>query len=364
MSVISSTTATWRLAGKVGEDSRVRQILIDESPFRVGRNSNQHLSIPVPTVSSNHAEIRLANEKLELRDLGSTNGTFVNGERLRQSCLLKEGDLVQFAQEVFRVEHADDSNLSRTMFEDSAGHALSLIQFDKLISERAVVPHFQKIVKVESQETLGYEVLGRSRLYGLRTPKAMFNAAAVLHLEADLSRLLREEGIAHGASLPDADPLFLNTHPKELLDVDILLFSLEQLRDIEPTRPIVLEIHEKAITSTSVMRHLHAKLADLAIDLAYDDFGAGQARFLELADVPPEYLKFDIELIRGIDSASKERRRLVEQLVGMANELGVATLAEGVETQGEHNACHELGFLLGQGYFYGKPAPLETNKSE
>ena len=50
------------------------------------------------------------------------------------------------------------------------------------------------------------------------------------------------------------------------------MFSLEELRRIEPTRPVVLEIHEKAVTNSSNMRELRSALMDLAIELAYDDF--------------------------------------------------------------------------------------------
>ena len=165
MNATAIQMATWRLAGKIGEDSAVRHVPIDECPFKIGRSSNQHLSIPVPTVSSAHAEILVVGNDIELRDLGSTNGTFVNGVRLVDSCKLNEGDLVQFAQEVFRVERAEEGNRSRTMLEDSADHALSLIQFDKLISDRAVVPHFQPIVKLEPIDSRLRKCSGRSPDY-------------------------------------------------------------------------------------------------------------------------------------------------------------------------------------------------------
>lgn len=348
-------TATWRLSGRTSDETQMRLAEIDVTPFTIGRGPDRDLRLGTPTVSSMHAEIISDADRLLLRDLGSTNGTFVNGVRLREECVLNEGDLVQFAQEVFRIEPTVESQPSRTMTADSADHALSLIQFDKLITERAVVPHFQPIVDMHRRSTLGYEVLGRSRLYGLTTPRAMFDAASVLHLESELSRIMREEGVEQGAGLSVDSALFVNTHPKELIDIDLLLFSLEGVRESTPTRPLVLEIHEKAVTESDQMQTLRTGLNDLDIDLAYDDFGAGQARLVELADVPPDYLKFDIELIHGISTASHERQRLVESLVSMANELGVATLAEGVESEEEHEVCAQLGFKLGQGFLYGKP---------
>jgi EAL domain-containing protein (putative c-di-GMP-specific phosphodiesterase class I) len=94
--------------------------------------------------------------------------------------------------------------------------------------------------------------------------------------------------------------------------------------------------------------------------LAYDDFGSGQARLAELGDAPPDYLKFDIQLVRGIDSASAERQRMLESLVRIAGDLGIISLAEGVETAAEHETCRRLGFVYGQGFRYGSPATAGT----
>jgi EAL domain-containing protein (putative c-di-GMP-specific phosphodiesterase class I) len=103
---------------------------------------------------------------------------------------------------------------------------------------------------------------------------------------------------------------------------------------------------------------LRSELRELNIGLAYDDFGAGQTRLSELIEAPPDYLKFDISLIRNLDSASPERRRTLESLVNVALDLGVNPLAEGIETEGEAEVCRQLGFLTAQGFYFGRPAPL------
>ena len=74
--------------------------------------------------------------------------------------------------------------------------------------------------------------------------------------------------------------------------------------------------------------------------------------------VPPDYLKFDMSLIRGVNLASIGRQHMLRSLVEMSRSLGIRTLAEGVETEDEHVACQQLGFEYGQGFFYGKPADL------
>ena len=96
------------------------------------------------------------------------------------------------------------------------------------------------------------------------------------------------------------------------------------------------------------------------MELAYDDFGAGQARLVVLTEVPPDFLKFDRGLVGGIEQAPASRMKLVEGLVTVAADLGIATIAEGIESEGEKATCRQLGFSYGQGYHLGRPAPAET----
>jgi EAL domain-containing protein (putative c-di-GMP-specific phosphodiesterase class I) len=349
-----ATEATWLLSGQLSAEQPVRSIRVEGSPFLVGRHSKAALTIPSPTVSNVHAELRIEAGVLYVKDLGSTNGTFINGERIEGEFPVASGDLLQFAEIVFRVGLDASRYETKTQAGDSSDRALALIQFDKLMSERAVVPHFQPIVAFRNMATEGYEILGRSRLFGLTTPHSMFSAAAVLDLESELSRMMRSEGMVCARGLPGNPLLFANTHPVELQEDGVLVFSLRELRESAPTARMVLEIHEAAVTCVKQMRELRAVLNDLNIGLAYDDFGAGQARLVELGDVPPDYLKFDIELIHEIDRATPERQRMLASLVRIVKDLGIASLAEGVETAAEHEACRQMGFDFGQGYHYGK----------
>jgi EAL domain-containing protein (putative c-di-GMP-specific phosphodiesterase class I) len=255
-----------------------------------------------------------------------------------------------------RINRQSSDRGGVTAVENVCDQALALTRFDDLLSERAVVPYYQPIVKFSDLALVGYEVLGRSRLFGLNSPREMFFAAAQLNLETELSRMLRHEGVAGGQTLPGNPRLFVNTHPLELKHPAGLVGSLEELRRAYPAQPITLEIHEAAASDPQTNRELRAALADLDMGLAYDDFGAGQARFIELAEVPPDILKFDMTLVQGIHSAGPQRQKLLQTLVRMAIDLGVTTLAEGVECKEEADACRQIGFEQAQGYFYGKPA--------
>jgi EAL domain-containing protein (putative c-di-GMP-specific phosphodiesterase class I) len=237
---------------------------------------------------------------------------------------------------------------------------MALIQFDRLMSERAILPFYQPIVRTDDLATIGFEVLGRSPLFGLKNPAMMFQAAAQLNLEAELSRLCRWVGLEKADRLPGSPVVFLNTHPTELLDRDVLELSLQEIRDAFSNVQLILEIHEASVSDPDSMRALRATLDGLNIGLAYDDFGSGQARLIELIEVPPDVLKFDIAFIREIDRATTQRQRMLASLVRMVRDLGIQALAEGMETEGEARVCVDLGFDLNQGYYYGEPAPARA----
>jgi EAL domain-containing protein (putative c-di-GMP-specific phosphodiesterase class I) len=151
----------------------------------------------------------------------------------------------------------------------------------------------------------------------------------------------------------------VNTHPLEL-QREGLLNSIIMARQLTAQTQLVLEIHEAAISDPKQMRELKENLRDLRVELAFDDFGAGQTRLAELTEARPDYLKFDISLIRGIDQAGAERQKLVHSLVGVTLDLGIVPLAEGVETESEAEVCRQLGFALAQGFHFGRPSPASS----
>ncbi len=358
----SQTDATgygWFFSGPLDDSGSVGHVDLHVVPFRVGRRPDADISLRVTSVSKDHAELFTQGDVLYVRDLNSTNGTYVNGRRVEGISGLSEGDIVQFATVVFRVGRQEEAEPdSGTMLENACDQALALVQFDRLIQDRAVVPYYQPIVRLDDDLTLtGYEVLGRSRMFGLQTAGEMFATACQLNQESELSRTVRLESVEIAQGLPSSLNLFLNTHPIELHEV-ILFDSLRDVRRLAPSRPMTLEIHEAAITDPTTIRLLRETLTELDMQLAFDDFGAGQARLVELSEVRPDFLKFDMKLIQGIAFAPASRQQVVALLARMVNELGIVPLAEGVETEEDHLTLRQMGFGLGQGYFYGRPQAI------
>jgi EAL domain-containing protein (putative c-di-GMP-specific phosphodiesterase class I) len=358
----------WYLESLVEGGRQLRRITVYPFPFRVGRLPGLSLTLSSDSVSKEHAELFLEDGQLRVFDLSSKNGTFVNGERVEQSHL-HEGDILHIAQVEYRlgrqeIEGGDEHTIdapTRKVTLSNVGLPQQFVEgvreLPQLLEERMVTALFQPIMSLPSGAVAGYEALGRGRHPRLpEPPLELFRIAAGAgeSAVADLSRVFREKALELVEARPSLRALFLNIHPAELEQpnlVDAIVGAQKQASRFRLT----LEVPEGALDDIEAVEHLRTLLSRSGVGLAYDDFGAGQARLLELAQVPPHYLKFDMSLVRGIDSAPRERRRLLTSLVSVARDLLVYTVAEGVETAEEADVCMRIGFTHAQGLYFGRP---------
>jgi EAL domain-containing protein (putative c-di-GMP-specific phosphodiesterase class I) len=322
-----------------------------------------------PLISWEHAEISQADGALSVRDLGSTNGTFVNARRIAAATPLAEGDVLRFAVLEFRLGSTAYPGELRQTTACVSALPQALIEQSSHLTEmllaRAVEALFQPIIGLGDGRPVGFELLGRGGHDRLpRNPSELLEIAQRLGSAAELSHLFRVCGVEAALQLPPQSRLFANTHPVELQDPESLLRSLRQTREMAPEMPFTLEVHEKGIAGLSSLSALRSDLRELGIQLAYDDFGVGQSRLLELAEVPPDVLKFDAALIRDIERAPASRHTLLSSMVRAASEMGIVTVAEGVETGAALETCRQLGFDAAQGYFYSIPAPASAFAAE
>ncbi len=121
----------------------------------------------------------------------------------------------------------------------------------------------------------------------------------------------------------------------------------------------MLEIHEAAVTDSTALSRLRRRLREMEIRIAFDDFGTGQSRLLELADEQPDYVTFAMAFVRDLHLAPARRRDTLLSLVQMTRQSGIVPIAEGIETAEEERACREVGFDLAQGFYLGLPTPLD-----
>ncbi len=133
---------------------------------------------------------------------------------------------------------------------------------------------------------------------------------------------------------------------------------MQTLRDRHPNRPLVLKVHDGAIMEPGLVRNLRAALKEIDVRLAFDDFGAGQARFREMICAPSDYIKFDSALIHDLKDLSKEQLSLFSAIIKGVQGEGALTVAEGVENEAMIEICQEVGFDLLQGYALSRPTVM------
>ncbi len=349
------------------DDARVpRRFELKSLPTVLGRHGDCDLQINVERISRQHARFELLDNRLLLTDLGSTNGTFVNRQPIREPTVVEPGDVLHFADHEFRLmleSRGKTTQAGRKATQVGIKHLphqfpLHTREFFELLRE-GQVRGFRQIITTAQGEPYGYELLGRGCHPVLGpSPAVLFNLAETLGAEVALSQLLRRRCFEDAAAVAMRQPLFFNTHPEECRDFDVLLGELRGLRQQYPDLNLVFEVHEGAITDLEAMAEVRRALTGMNIALAYDDFGAGQARLQELIEVPPDYLKFDIALVRNIESRGSPRYQMLQTLNTMISGLGVRTLAEGIETEETAVLCREIGIDFFQGFLYGHPESI------
>jgi len=371
--------STWYLEGNFGTDKVISKQALRDFPQTIGRNTDLAYAVQSPGVSKHHARLEERDGALWIVDLQSTNGTYVNRQLLDDTTCLYHGDVIHLGEAEFRVidqGHLDsslgleeapknDATVLLSLAELSEHFPSGVHELEELIATKAVAMEFQPIVQGPNLETVGYEILGRGNFPNLaRSPYELFKIAESTGLEVELSDLMRNTGVDIAVEYDLQGDIFVNTHPHEMKNPDQLLASLHQLRQRHPDLPLVFEVHEECVMDVDSLRAFKNELKRMSIRFAFDDFGVGQFRLMELTEAKPDIIKFDKILIAGIDKADEGRINLLRHLKQIASELSIQTLAECVENEAEYLVCKDLGFDLYQGYFFARPAPASTYRTE
>ncbi|VDY04145.1 MULTISPECIES: bifunctional diguanylate cyclase/phosphodiesterase [unclassified Thiomonas] len=120
-------------------------------------------------------------------------------------------------------------------------------------------------------------------------------------------------------------------------------------------KPMVIEITERQlIGDAEAVRQLVQPLIDFGFQLAVDDFGSGYSSYLYVLKLPVSYLKIEAELVREA-AHSARAQAMVRSINSMAHELGILTIAEGIEDEATAEVMRRIGVDWAQGYYWGRP---------
>ena len=239
----------------------------------------------------------------------------------------------------------------------------------EIILRENVSTVFQPIVDLKEWTVLGYEALTRGpQGTDLESPYVLFDIATEADLTFELDRLCRRKALVAASRLDPNYLVFINTLPITFRDPEFhgkLMIDFLEGNRLSPSR-IVLEITERlAIENYSLFLEAIHYFTDIGFEVAVDDMGAGYSGLEKIVHLKPNYLKFDLMLVRDIHT-SFVKREMIKAMLSLASNVDVRVIAEGIETREELETLLDLGIEYGQGFYFAKgehepPPPSAIN---
>lgn len=240
----------------------------------------------------------------------------------------------------------------------SAGEKSLLVL--EAIRERRIVPYFQPIISVDGRSVLAYEVLTRIVTADRVIPAAEFiGVAESTGAVARLNLMLMDQAFRMANEKLYDGALFINLSPKALVLGDFLSGVKALMREHRflPTR-VVFEITERdTVKNTRMIERTVRELRQEGFRFAIDDFGSGYSSFQYIRMFDVEFLKVDGEFIKNMDGGQGTERAIVKNIASLADDLGIQTIAEYVETKEIMDRVRSTGIKFAQGYFINRPSP-------
>ena len=233
----------------------------------------------------------------------------------------------------------------------------------RAVAEREFEVHYQPIVDLDGEHTVGVEALIRWRhpTRGLLPPAAFLDMAESLGLMPELGLWVLREACRQAVEWQRATPGFelnVNLSASQLARPDLTERVREVLAEtgIAP-RLLVLELTESvALTDLAESARVLASLKTLGVRIALDDFGTGFSSLSHLGVLPVDVVKIDKSFVQTMRDAS-EGGTVAEAVLQIARTFNLAPVAEGVEDAAQASRLRELDCSQAQGYHFAKPMP-------
>ena len=246
----------------------------------------------------------------------------------------------------------------------------SQLTFERQLAAAAnngeLVVHYQPVLSLPDERCTAVEALVRWRHpeRGLLHPDSFIEAAERIGAIRDIGAHVLRRACADAATWRDAHPgsrlaIHVNVSPLQLDDDDFIDSVVRALNDFTlPPDQLVLEITESVMISSPVAIDRLNTLSAHGVTIAIDDFGTGYSALTTLRTLPAQIVKIDKSFVAG-STDNPEDRAVIEAVVKMATQMGMRTIAEGVERLKQQTFLETIGADSVQGYLYLRPTTAE-----
>lgn len=233
----------------------------------------------------------------------------------------------------------------------------------EILENGGIETHYQPIFRIDDLSVWGYECLMRARTDddAMLSPADLLAWAKQENLTFMLDRACRETHVcnAAGADVPENVHFLINFLPTAIYEPAVCLrstFNAVRRCGIEPQRVTFEVVETEEVRDSAKLREILDAYRDAGFGVALDDLGSGHSGLLLLADLSPDLLKIDRELVSRVHESSIHRA-ICQAMVSVGEAEGKTVLAEGIETKEQFTVLREMGVELAQGFLLGKPAP-------
>ena len=235
--------------------------------------------------------------------------------------------------------------------------------FQAIANPDLIELHYQSVIRLPMEIREYVEALTRIRFEGeLIGPGAIFPIvqARNLDMELDLAVLRALERDMTLGRLPAGQGVSVNLSAPSIVNAKVVDALIELIHK-QPGRKMVAEITETAlITQIEVASDNIRRLRETGCLVALDDFGSGYSSLRYLASMPVDLVKFDISMVRLLESGDRRQCLMMEEIANLVVTAGYEMVAEGVETRELLDKVISLGFSHAQGFYFDQPtAPNE-----
>jgi len=228
----------------------------------------------------------------------------------------------------------------------------------KILDGKHIKPVYQPIVSLIDGQIFGYEALSRisDEKLGLNIQR-IFEIADKTKKTWEIETLCREKALQKAVALDPRKKLFINVDPNVIHAEGFRNgFTMECLKEykLNPSN-VIFEVTERvAVTDNDAFLKAIEHYKNQNFSIAIDDVGAGFSGLNVIANVKPNYIKMDMNLIKNIDK-DEIKQLLCKAMVDFGKNSGIKLIAEGIETEEELKTLIKLKVDYGQGYYLGFP---------